>query len=93
MSYDTLAQKIRETCRAVVLFDGAASDVLETALGKDVSFVRASSMPAAVAEAVARAQKGDVILLSPGAASFGMFKNEFDRGEQFNREVVRVSSL
>ena len=34
--------------------------------------------------AKANAKKGDVVLLSPGAASFGVFKNEFDRGEQFN---------
>lgn len=36
------------------------------------------------------AKKGDVILLSPGCASFGMFKNEFDRGEQFNKIVGRL---
>ncbi len=33
------------------------------------------------------AQRGDVVLLSPGCASFGMFKNEFDRGEQFKKLV------
>ena len=27
------------------------------------------------------------ILFSPGAASFGMFKNEFDRGDKFNKIV------
>lgn len=30
------------------------------------------------------AHPGDVVLLSPGFASFSMFKNEFDRGQQFN---------
>jgi UDP-N-acetylmuramoylalanine--D-glutamate ligase len=33
------------------------------------------------------AEPGDVILLSPGFTSFGMFLNEFDRGNQF-RELV-----
>lgn len=34
-------------------------------------------------------KKGDVVLLSPGCASFGMFKNEFDRGEQFRALVKK----
>lgn len=38
------------------------------------------------------AKKGDVVLLSPGAASFGIFKNEFDRGIQFSKAVKRVST-
>ncbi|MDD3679416.1 MAG: UDP-N-acetylmuramoyl-L-alanine--D-glutamate ligase, partial [Candidatus Shapirobacteria bacterium] len=33
------------------------------------------------------ANKGDIVLLSPAAASFGMFKNEFDRGNQFKKIV------
>jgi UDP-N-acetylmuramoylalanine--D-glutamate ligase len=35
------------------------------------------------------AKKGDIVLLSPGCASFGLFKNEFDRGEQFNQAARR----
>lgn len=45
------------------------------------------SLEAAVREAVASAASGDVILFSPAFASFGMFKNEYDRGEQFNALV------
>jgi UDP-N-acetylmuramoylalanine--D-glutamate ligase len=33
------------------------------------------------------AKRGDVVLLSPGAASFGLFANEFDRGNQFKHVV------
>jgi UDP-N-acetylmuramoylalanine--D-glutamate ligase len=31
------------------------------------------------------------VLLSPGATSFGLFQNEFDRGEQFRKTVQALS--
>jgi UDP-N-acetylmuramoylalanine--D-glutamate ligase len=48
----------------------------------------APSMQAALAAARDLAVPGDVVLLAPGCASFGMFRNEFDRGEQF-RHIVQ----
>ena len=45
-------------------------------------------MKVGVEAALQQAQANDIILLSPAAASFGMFKNEFDRGDQFN-EIVK----
>jgi UDP-N-acetylmuramoylalanine--D-glutamate ligase len=41
----------------------------------------------AIAAARELAEPGDVVLLSPGCASFGMFRNEFHRGEEFRRIV------
>ncbi len=40
-----------------------------------------------VTEAKAHAQKGDAVVLSPGFASFDMFKDFEDRGQQFKEAV------
>jgi UDP-N-acetylmuramoylalanine--D-glutamate ligase len=52
------------------------------------------SMADAMDAAVAGVRPGDVVALSPGCASFGMFLNEFDRGRQFDAYVhqMRVTS-
>jgi UDP-N-acetylmuramoylalanine--D-glutamate ligase len=42
----------------------------------------------AIISAYREAEKGEVVLLSPGFASFGMFENEFDRGRRF-KEIVK----
>ncbi len=44
-------------------------------------------MKEAVKKARQQALAGDIVLLSPTAASFGMFQNEFDRGKQFIKAV------
>jgi UDP-N-acetylmuramoylalanine--D-glutamate ligase len=48
----------------------------------------ATSMAEAINLANSVAESGDSVLLSPGFASFDLFKNEFDRGRQFN-EVIK----
>ena len=40
-----------------------------------------------VQKAKAATSGGDIVVLSPGAASFNLFDKEFDRGEQFREEV------
>jgi len=52
----------------------------------------ADSMLKAVKEAKKLANKSAIVILSPGAASFNLFKNEFDRGEQFNEIVKKMKT-
>ena len=89
MEYEKLAEEIVKTCKHVILFEGDASKMIEDLIAGRVPVEsNVSSMEMAVNKAKAVSAVGDIVILSPGAASFNMFKNEFDRGEQF-REAVR----
>ena len=48
-----------------------------------------NSLGDAVIEAFNAAESGDTVLFSPAFTSFGMFKNEFDRGDQFTA-IIRA---
>lgn len=74
-----------------VLLVGTSAKRMGTAL-KDAGFDNihvspATTMPEVVAEARQHAKKGDKVVLSPGFASFDMFKNFEDRGLQFKESV------
>ncbi|MGH2478141.1 MAG: Mur ligase family protein, partial [Ktedonobacteraceae bacterium] len=84
-------------CRDVILLKGSGTDELLPRLEEEM---RAQERPnrlhgvfdsfnAALDQAVAVARPGDILLFSPGFASFGMFLNEFDRGDKFV-EYVRM---
>ena len=54
--------------------------------------VEAGDMGKAVEIAFEKADKGDVVLLSPACASFDLFKSYEDRGDQFKRAVENLKS-
>ena len=91
LEFGEFAQAIKKYAKAVVLFRGSASVKLKKELLKLNYWVmtEVGSMPAAVSAAQKLARAGEIILLSPGAASFGLFINEFDRGEQF-KNIIKV---
>jgi UDP-N-acetylmuramoylalanine--D-glutamate ligase len=55
-------------------------------------YIVVDSMQLAIKEARKSAKKGDIVLLSPGAASFGVFKNEYDRSDQFVKFVKKQNA-
>jgi len=89
LEYDELAKKIKKYCKQLVLFKGTASDKIIKELKKQKfdKFVIVEDMKDAVLKAEKFAIKNNIILLSPASASFGLFINEFNRGEQFKRAI------
>ena len=88
LDYGEFAKTIKKEVKELILFPGTATDKILKELNVHHSVVH--KMKEAVCLAKSFAKKGDIILLSPGAASFGLFKNEFDRGKQFMKEVKKL---
>ena len=56
-------------------------------LNGSFGYEESDSLEEAVNLAKAKAKKGDIVLLSPACASFDMFKDYIDRGNQFKSIV------
>lgn len=88
LDMEKLLAIIPQHCKKVLLLAGTGTERIKGGLPH-------SSIYGTIAEAVqdgfSFARPGDVLLLSPAFASFGMFKNEYDRGDQFNDAVAQLS--
>ncbi len=87
LAYGDLASLIKKLKVRLVLLPGTATAKLQAALRGYQPVVLAESMAAAVNLAVKLTPPSGTVLLSPGAASFNLFKHEFDRGERFVKLV------
>lgn len=73
--------------KGLVLFNGAGTNKLCKYLNSNKIIYICTSMPRAFKKIIKKAVKKSIVILNPGCASFGVFKNEFDRGEQFKEQV------
>ncbi len=97
LEFDAFGDAIAHHTKDVVFLSGEATEKIIKALRshlpdtqKERVFDRVDSMEDAVRIASEKASSGDTVLLSPGATSFGLFENEFDRGNQFRTQVKQL---
>lgn len=93
LTFGEWARAIKKHVKHLVLLDGTANAKIDAALAKahiPAPAKKMRSMKDAFADARVHTAKGDTVLLSPGCASFGVFLNEFDRGDQFVALVKRL---
>lgn len=85
-----LLEEIPKYCKKVVMLEGSGTERISNfqfLISNQFPISKFSNLGDALKEAIEYADKGDIILFSPAFTSFGMFKNEYDRGEQFNAIV------
>lgn len=96
LPWEDLMNLAAERARHVVLFGEAAEKIERTvnslpSRAKRVAVTRVDGLHQAVVKAAQAAQTGDVVLLSPGGASFDEFKDFEERGERFRAWVHELS--
>lgn len=79
-----LLSTIPQYCKKVVLLEGTGTDTIKGLLECEV----VSSVEEGVRVSLSASEPGDVLLFSPGFASFGMFKNEYERNDEFLRVIA-----
>ena len=83
VDFGLLVPHIKNSNIKTILAYGEASEQIKSAIGDAVRLFKINDLNSAVKNAHSIAQPGDVVLLSPGCASFDQFKNFEDRGDFF----------
>jgi UDP-N-acetylmuramoylalanine--D-glutamate ligase len=89
--YSQITALVKEKVHAIIAL-GKDNSKVKTGFGHIISDIKeAGSMVEAIRLAHDSANKGDTILLSPACASFDLFKNYEDRGNQFRNLVIELA--
>lgn len=84
--YSEIEDLVEEKVRAIVCL-GLDNTHIIKAFGDSKEIIETQTAKDAVKAAYSLAERGDVVLLSPGCASFDLFENFEDRGRQFKQAV------
>ncbi|HPD56846.1 MAG TPA: UDP-N-acetylmuramoyl-L-alanine--D-glutamate ligase [Smithellaceae bacterium] len=84
--FDALKTILPRKVKKVILF-GEARERIDSLIGSSVEKIKKSNLGDAIQEAYKNAAPGDIVLLSPGCASFDEFRDYKERGEFFKKAV------
>jgi UDP-N-acetylmuramoylalanine--D-glutamate ligase len=89
LDYSELQSEIekKNNVKNLILIGDIGEKIGKDIRGKNIISLGKISMAQIVKKAGEVTPKGGVVILSPAAASFDMFKNYKDRGDQFKRAV------
>ena len=85
--YSEIDALIKEKCHTLIFMGKDNSKLVAHFSALGIRYVSTDNLQDAVMAAYQHAQSGDTVLLSPCCASFDLFKNYEDRGEQFMNAV------
>jgi len=91
LNYDQMAHQIDRSAKAVYFLEGDATDELRKFIKhRDILRSNYDDLTKLLKDLRLEVKMGDTVLFSPGATSFNLFQNEFDRGRKFNEALERV---
>jgi UDP-N-acetylmuramoylalanine--D-glutamate ligase len=90
LDLDLYIKVVNTFCKSIVLIPGTGTDKLLQNYKFKITNNKAKNLKDSVKTALDLASREDVILFSPAFASFGMFQNEYDRGDQFMKIIKRL---
>ena len=85
--YREIDQLVKEKCHTLVFMGKDNAKLIQHFAPMGVKYISTNTLQDAVQAAYRSANAGDTVLLSPCCASFDLFKNYEDRGEQFMKAV------
>ena len=96
LDYTPLAKPVMDKVKTLILMGQTSGKIFEAVKkeseiqNKDIKIYMCNSLEETINTARRAAKPGQVVLFSPGSASFDMFKNAYDRGNQFKELVNKL---